>query len=169
MPPNRYYVPLTSFDKIIEAIGVLSLIACCMVPVMFYYELTEQIPVHFDFAGIPDDYGSRSRILILPLVAIIIYSLFFLKHRFQHLITYPIPVTPENRFKLLALTYQMFRMIRVSVALLFFVLIVSTVQVGLGESKRASVYYVIYFLLAIAAIIGIYMYRMISLHKEPDE
>jgi disulfide bond formation protein DsbB len=60
-------------------------------------------------------------------------------------------------------------MIRVSVALLFFVLIVSTVQVGLGESKRASVYYVIYFLLAIAAIIGIYMYRMISLHKEPDE
>ncbi len=138
-------------------------------PSCFISELPEQIPVHFNLAGIPDDYGSRSRILVLPLVAILIYSLFFLKHRFQHLIQYPVPVTPENRFKLLGLTYQMFRMIRLSVALLFLVLIVSTVQVGLGESKRASVYYVIYFLLAIAAIIGIYMYRMISLHKEPEE
>lgn len=169
MQHNRYYVPLTSFDKIVEGIGAFALIGCCLVPIMYYYELPEQIPVHFNLAGIPDDYGSRSRILVLPLVAIIIYGLLFLKHRFQHLIRFPVPVTPENRFKLLRLTYQMFRMIRLSVAILFLVMIVSTVQVGLGESKRAGVYYVIYFLLSIAAIIGVYMYRMITLHKDPEE
>src|SRR5690349_22467499 len=139
MQHNHYYVPLTFFDIIIAVIGVLALIGCGLVPIMFYFELPEQIPVHFDLSGTPDDYGSRSRILILPLVAIIIYSLLFLKYRFQHLIKYPVPVTPENRFKLLSLTFQMFRMIRLSVAVLFLVLIVSTVQVGLGESKRADI------------------------------
>jgi uncharacterized membrane protein len=169
MARNQYYIPLTFFDKTIETIGILALIASCMVPVMFFYELPAQIPVHFDLAGLPDDYGSRSRILVLPLVAILLYAGIFFINRYQHLYNYPVPVTPENKLSLLSLTLQMLRLIRLAVALLFFVLIVSTVQVGLGESKRASTYLIIYFLLAIGAIIGIYMYRMISLHKDTEE
>jgi uncharacterized membrane protein len=165
---NRYHT-LTFFDKTVEVIGVLALIASCVIPVMFYFELPEQIPVHFDIAGVPDDYGSRIRILMLPLVGIILYVGILRVNRYQHLFNYPIPVTPENKSSLLALTFQMLRLIRLSLALLFLVLIVSTVQVGLGESKRATTYIIIYFLLAIGAIIGIYMFRMISLHKDPED
>jgi hypothetical protein len=164
-----FYGPLTFFDKTIEVIGIFALVASCMIPLMFFYELPERIPVHFDMAGQPDAYGSRSMTLIMPVVAISLYAIIFSAARYQHLFNYPVPVTAENKTELLALSQQMLRLIRLAVALLFLVLIVSTVQVGLGESKRANIYFVIYFLLAIAAIIGIYVYRMIRLHKDPED
>lgn len=169
MQRNHFFIPLTFLDKTIEVIGMLALVAAGMIPVMFFYELPEQIPVHFDIAGSPDAYGSRKSILILPLVAIVLYGAIYFLSRFQHAFSYPVPVTAQNHRPLLALTLQMLRLVRLALALLFLSLIASTVQVGLGESKRASIYFVIYFLLAIAAIIGIYMYRMISLHQEAEE
>jgi len=162
-------VPLTVLDKVLEVFGAAFLILARGIPLWYYRQIPEIIPVHFDLAGVPNGKGSRIHIILAPLVGVAIYIGLFVVKRYSNYMNYPVPVTPENREKLLMLTLRMMRWIRVAISLFFMVLVISMVRVGLGLSDRANIFLLIYFLLTLACIMGFFMYRMIQTHRDPAE
>jgi uncharacterized membrane protein len=162
-------VSLTVLDKALEIFGALFLLSSVLAPLYYYSQIPNVIPIHFDLAGVPDAYGAKIHIMLVPWIGVAMYVGIFLIKRYSTKLSYPVPVTDANRNILLTLTLQMMRWIRFIIAVFFMFLVTSIVQIGLGIAQRASVYFVIYFLLALVIIVSLYMYRMIQQHKEPEE
>jgi uncharacterized membrane protein len=161
--------PLNTLDICLEIVGLLSLAAVCVIPIIFFSEMPAQIPIHYDWGGTPESYGPKIRIMVIPLIGVLTYAILYFFRKYSGRLNLPVPVTEANREQMLNLNFQMMRWIRLTVALLFLFIVSSTVQVALGKSQRADTHIMIYFLLAITAIMGIHMYRMINLHQEPED
>ena len=61
--------------RLVNTIAALGLIASFAVALITLPGLPERIPVHFDFRGNPDRYGSRWMILLVPLINTGIYAM----------------------------------------------------------------------------------------------
>lgn len=167
-PMNSRWFALTLFDKVLEMIGAVGLILLLLITVINYGNLPETIPIHFNLGGEPDRYGSRATILILPAAGVLLYTILLLLPRKPGLLNFPVPVTPQNRTRMFQLASQMLRLLRVSVVILFLIILTSTIQIANGQSERLSMRLVPYYLLLLIPVLGFYLYKMIQLHREPE-
>lgn len=81
--------------------------------------LQGRIPVHFDFAGQPNGWGSPSSLLLLPAAAVSLYLLITLVSQFPGSFNFPVRVTTENRPRLEALARQTILSLKVELVCLF--------------------------------------------------
>lgn len=81
-----------------EVFSIL-LLLWSMYPILHYNKLPDQIPVHYNFSGVADAWGSRSTILILPIIALVIYIGFTVLQRFPQIYNYPAGISEENKEK----------------------------------------------------------------------
>lgn len=61
-----------------------------------YKTLPETIPIHFDFDGKADNFGSKKYYYLMPAVLTVIYFLFVFLVRSPELANYPLQITEEN-------------------------------------------------------------------------
>ncbi len=91
--------PLSSVDIIIEALAAICLIYMVTQLIVEYPELDQKVPTHFGANGLPNDWGSKSSLLIFPIVAIVLYAGLTVLNRFPHLFNYPVTITEQNAEK----------------------------------------------------------------------
>lgn len=84
------------FDLVLEVLAATGLAALLGIILPRIPHLPARVPVHFDFAGRPDRWGSRGEFTILPVVALVVFVLLTVVARLPHLANYPVPITPEN-------------------------------------------------------------------------
>lgn len=82
-------------DMVVEAVAFLGF-ALLLVAVVYYPQLPERIPMHFNFAGKVDAWGAKSGLLPLIWIGIGSYLLLTIISRFPHIFNYPVAITPEN-------------------------------------------------------------------------
>ena len=98
MQQKRPQVPpqFTDTDKSLERLCIAFVLGLIVGSILAYVKLPDTIATHFDLAGEPDAWGSKSAIFIFPALAIGIYVLFTLIARQPHILNYPVQVTEEN-------------------------------------------------------------------------
>lgn len=62
-----------------------------------YRDLPEAIPVHFDFEGKPDRYGSKKYAFLTPVIGTLFYILLAYVIRDPGSANYPVKITDDNR------------------------------------------------------------------------
>lgn len=67
-------IRFTLTDKFLEAAGVLTLIVLIGVPLTNYGHLPSEIPSHYGFRGIPDDWSGKASIWTLPFIGFLLYA-----------------------------------------------------------------------------------------------
>jgi len=95
--------------------------------------LKERIPVHFDWAGQADRWGSRSELWALPAIAFGVYFLLTIVPRFSGAFNYPVPVTKENHARLRTRALEMIGWLKAELMLLMAFLVffeVESAQLG---------------------------------------
>lgn len=55
--------------------SVLGILAIFTYVGLQYTSLPQEIPIHFDFSGVPDDFGSKKLIWALPILSVLLYFL----------------------------------------------------------------------------------------------
>jgi uncharacterized membrane protein len=60
-----------------------------------FNKLPKIIPIHFGFDGMPDNFGSKYFIFLLPILALLLY--FFLGYNVKEINNYPVEITKENK------------------------------------------------------------------------
>jgi hypothetical protein len=163
---NSHWRALTFFDKVLETASFSGLILMVFISAFYFNQLPEKIPIHFDLSGQPNDSGARISIFLLPSIGVLFYLLMFFLVRHVRGLNFPVPLTLQNREKMLSLTGQLFRFIRAAVVLFLLLIHTSVVQVALGRSYGINMTLIPIFLLVFIAILTIYIYRMIQLHRE---
>jgi uncharacterized membrane protein len=127
-------IKLTSPDWALELIGVAVLILLIALPFIYLPQLPERIPTHFNGAGIPDGFGSRNSIWILPATGIFMYLLLTVVSAFPQIYNFPVKITQENALVQYRLATRFIRILKTVILVLFLFLCYQTINTALGKS-----------------------------------
>lgn len=123
--------PLESFLLLVALVGVV----CCVAPLALTWSaLPPIVPSHFDAAGRPNAYGSKSWLLLLPALSVILTVGFTILARYPHLFNYPVRVTPENAPRLYRSGRLLLRWMNVALTWVFAFIEWQTLQVVRGNA-----------------------------------
>lgn len=129
-------IPLTPMDILIEIGGWVTLMVLWWLVIMYFDNLPDKIPTHFDFAGKIDSYGSKSSLWGLPLVASIIIIGISILNRFPHIFNYPTTIKPTNAHSLYASATRLLRVLKWSVAIIFLFIEIMVIQKATGSNAN---------------------------------
>lgn len=68
-------VKFTTFQKVIEILTLLVLVAQILYIVISWSDLPNKIPEHYNGAGEIDRWGSKNEILFIPIISVFLYGL----------------------------------------------------------------------------------------------
>jgi len=96
---------------------------------VFYFDLPETIPTHFNLKGKVDDFGNKSTLWILPIINLICYfCLTWVTTKVKpHNYNYPTRVTQKNAPILYAMSIKMVVRLNLGIAMLFLLITVHTI------------------------------------------
>lgn len=103
----------------LEVLNIVVIVGALVYLLIRWRDLPSTIPIHFKGSGEADGWGSRSTLLLLPLIAIAPYVLITIISRFPHTFNFPVAVTEQNASELYRLTVQMLSWLKFEMVLLF--------------------------------------------------
>ncbi|UOY07319.1 DUF1648 domain-containing protein [Muricauda sp. SCSIO 64092] len=87
---------LTTTDKMIGLLGWIALVGIWMLTLFHYSALPEIIPIHYNAAGEADEFGNKSHMLTLPIIATVLFMGLTFLNKFPHKFNYPTKTTTET-------------------------------------------------------------------------
>lgn len=111
-------IALSKFDKLLELVSLILFITLWIICTLELINLPNIIPIHFDFSGKPDNYGSKNTLLILPIIMSLVAILFTYLCKRPHIFNYPSKITKDNAEQQYKLATQMLRVLKIGILFL---------------------------------------------------
>lgn len=102
---------------------------------MHFLCLPDIIPTHFNDSGKADNYGNKSGIFILPVLATILYLGLTQLSRHPRIFNYPLRITVDNARQQYTIATRMIRFLKLSVLVIFTLVILFTYLTTMGFMK----------------------------------
>lgn len=126
----------TAFDYTIGGLAFLLILLQGYLLLQYWSDLPERLPMHYNFRGEPDSYGSKLSILFLPLIGVGLFVMMTFVAMNPQSMNLPVKVTDENREQVYAQGVRFVHVLRLLISVLFAYLLWGTISVGMGwESK----------------------------------
>jgi uncharacterized membrane protein len=160
-PPRS---PVEIVCLLVTTIGALALLG---LTVYWWPRLPAIIPTHFGIDGAPNAYGSKSTILFLPALLLLLTALFSALARYPWAFNYPVVITQENAARQYRRGRTLLAVVNAFMAALFAVIQWQVIQATLGSaghlgaffSPAVIVIFVVLVLIAAIALIAWWMLR----------
>ena len=134
----KLQIPLTGFDKVVEALCWGGLLALWVAAVLAYRYLPEIIPLHFNPAGKIDRYGDKVSVLFMPVIpTVLAIGLTFL-NRYPHTFNYLEEITAANAERNYRMGTRLLRWTKLFMTLIFFsilFMIIKSASKSLSEGE----------------------------------
>ena len=92
----RITLEQNGFDKALEGLALSGLIVLLLLPVVYYADLPDTIPQHFNGSGEADGFGSKTFLWFLPGIGAAIYIFMTMLNRSPHRFNYTVTITEQN-------------------------------------------------------------------------
>ncbi|PWL38068.1 hypothetical protein DKG77_07180 [Flagellimonas aquimarina] len=158
----------TTTDKKLVLIGWVIVILNFVVVLLFYFDLPETIPVHFNLKGEINGFGSKSILWIIPSISASIYmamSILVLKMK-PYYMNYPVKVTEKNAKELYALGIRMLTVMNLTTVIIFLITTLIFVFKIKGIFDTIDTETLIGLWIAIALLPFIYVFKMFNVSKQ---
>jgi uncharacterized membrane protein len=147
---------------ILEAIVSLS----CLVGVSLYLILAwstipAQIPAHYNAAGEVNRWGSKSELIILPIISWVIYGMITLIERFPQAWNTGVRVTEENRAEVYRLLKNMIACVKMITLSIF-----SCLTVLSSLARNLPMWFLLAFLVLLFGTIAYYIVKLTRIRSE---
>ncbi len=153
----------TNFDKFLIALSTIILIFQWIYVIRAIFMLPDIIPTHFNFSGVPDSFGSKFTILLLPILLTIFYIAFSLLSRVPQFYNYPVEITKENAERQYKNSRTMFWCLLTEMSIFFFFTTIQTVRISLNKVSTLGNYALLIFLIAVFSTLVYFIYKIIKL------
>lgn len=158
-PRPRIKLPLSSFDQVIEFIGLAFLVFLIILPLRYYSDLPVRIPVHFNASGAPDGYGSKTTLFLLPAIGLVLWLAMTILTRFPHIFNFPVKITPENAEVQYRLATRMMRILKTLILIMFAFISYKTIQIATGNEAGLGKAFLPVFLIITFGVVLIYLVK----------
>ncbi|MDZ7607116.1 MAG: DUF1648 domain-containing protein [Cyclobacteriaceae bacterium] len=149
--------PLSTLDVVLEGLAAVGVFIMFAQLIRVWSSLPEEVPTHFGASGAPDDWGSKSTLLILPMVALVIYAGFTILSRFPYIFNFPVKVTETNYLTQYRLAKTLLSFVKVTVIGLFLFIQIFTIRIAFGEAAGLGVLFLLLTLAASFVPIVVYL------------
>jgi uncharacterized membrane protein len=158
---------LTKLDWIVEIVALAFLIILIALPIVSFDKLPEIIPTHFNGAGEPDGYGSRSTLWILPLTSVFMYTLMTVLEAFPQIYNYPVEITEENAPAQYRIATRLIRILKTVIMVIFSFISFQTIRTATGGAAGLGKVFLPVFLLLTFGVVLFYIVQSLNnRHKE---
>jgi len=152
--------PLRSVDIIIEALAAICLIYMVTQLIVVYPEIKQQVPTHFGTNGTPDAWGSKTSLILIPVVSIVIYAGLTILNKYPYIFNYPVPITEENASKQYQLAKSLITALKFTTTGLFLYIQLQTISVVKEIQTGLGTYFLI--IILIGSFIPIIIYFILA-------
>jgi len=149
--------PLSTLDIVVEGLAAVGVIIMFAHLIMAWSSLPDMAPTHFGASGKPDDWGSKSTMLILPMVVLAMYAGLTILSRFPHIFNFPVTLTESNAVRQYKLAKSMLSFLKMSVIGVFLYIQVFTIRTAQGEAAGLGMMFLIFTLVGTFIPIVVYM------------
>ena len=139
----RLKVAKRPFDHIVDYIGNVAVSLMIALPIIYWNQLPDIIPSHFNFAVEPDDYGSKWVVVTLPLIGIILFTAMRWIVTKPHIFNYATMITEENAEAQYTMVTRLLRVVNTIVASIFAYLTYAMIHTALGNMSGPGNQFVI--------------------------
>ena len=162
MPRPKIKLPYSWLEKLIQILSFVALLGLIVLTAFSIIHLPERIPTHFNASGLPDGWGGKGALLMLPIIAVILYVAITIIERFSWAYNYAgIEITEENAAYLYRLGRQMLEWVKLIIITDFLYLQWQTTLVARNLSTGLGSWFMPVFLLALFGGIGFSIHKMV--------
>ncbi len=159
MKRPKVKLKLDNWDILMEIIGAIAILISIGVPIYYYNQLPETIPIHYGLNGKPDGYGSKVNIFFLAGIGVVIYIGLKLLTRVPHIMNFPISITESNAEKQYRIITKMLRSLSMVIALLFLSILIETIFLAMEKHFVSGLYFLPVGIVALFGIVGHGIYK----------
>jgi len=156
-------LPLTRSEKILEALGYLTLAALWLSVILNYFDLPDQIPIHFNGVGKADDYRGKNSIFIFPIICTFLFLLVSLRGKNPEDFSYKVKITEENREALYRNQLNFIRVSKIMVSTLFLLISMKTSQLSKSGSEELGIGFLLLCATIVLLPVGYFTYKSYKL------
>ena len=131
---------LTPTDKFIEIIGWCAVVAIWIMTIIYYPELPDTIPIHFDYTGQADGFGGKEKILILPVTTTLLFALMTLLNKFPHIFNYPVEITETNALRQYTIATKLIRFLKLAIVVILGLIEFTSIQIANGQNGLGTLF-----------------------------
>lgn len=146
-------------DWLLEGVAASGLVVLLVVPAVYYAELPDIIPQHFNGRGEADGFGPKATLWLLPILGTGIYAMMTILNRYPHVFNYSVQITPENAEQQYRLATQLIRVLKVFAMSLLAYLVWGTVQMALEKTEALNSWWLWFMLGGNTTLIIWYLYQ----------
>ena len=146
-------------DFMVDTLSWLVITGTWIYALASYKKLPDEIPVHFNFKGKPDSYGSKDSIWLIPIISTALVLLLTLINERPHWFNYPVKITPENAESKYRLATSLMRWLKLMMAIIFAFIVWQTIAVAKQHAPDLGIWFLPVSLLVMFGIIGYYLVK----------
>ena len=165
----RIKLKLNNADKAVEVIGWFSVFYLWYLVIANYNILPDIIPIHHNIAGEIDNFGEKSNILTLPLIATIFYIGLTVLNRFPHIFNYLDKITEKNALIQYTMATRMIRYSKLMFVFTFGLIVIETIQITTGKIFGLGKWFVPLSITLIFVPVIIYIIAVLTLKNKKNE
>lgn len=159
-------IVLSSADWLVEFLALAFMIIIIIMPLIYYDDLPQKIPVHFNSAGEPDGFGSKTTLFLFPAIGLFLYSLLTIISFFPHIFNFPVKITPQNAEIQYRLANRLLRILKALMLMMFAFISFQTIKTALGSSTGLGRIFLPVFLLLTFGVIILYFVQSLN-NRQP--
>lgn len=132
---SKIKLKLTTGDKIIELLSWVAIIVVIVITIASYTNLPDIIPIHYNGAGVADDFGKKQNILALPILAAIYFVFFTILNKFLSVFSYPNNVDKCKILRTRTLITKLIRYLKFIFVVIFGYIEFQTIRYSQGDTQ----------------------------------
>lgn len=149
-------------NKYLNIIGVVLVVALIVITCIYWINAPDIVPIHFNFKGEIDSYGSKNTLFILLPIAIIIYIGLAILSKYPEVCNYCIEINDKNKEKQYSMASTFIRIINVEMLAIFFYIQIS-MAISMNNGKSLSITFLPITLFILFGSVGFYIYKSVKL------
>ena len=149
-------------NKYLDIIGVVLVVALIVITCIYWINAPDIVPIHFNFKGEIDSYGSKNTLFILLPIAIIIYIGLAILSKYPEVCNYCIEINDKNKEKQYSMASTFIRIINVEMLAIFFYIQIS-MAISMNNGKSLSITFLPITLFILFGSVGFYIYKSVKL------
>ncbi len=130
----KIHLPRTSLLTIIDCAAALLLLFVLVLAAMYWQDMPDRIPTHFNIMGQPDGWGGKSGFLTFPVLSLIMFIMLTVFSFFPEIGNYPWEITEENAERQYHLVRLLLGGLKVEIMTIFLYFEWLTIQVGMVKA-----------------------------------
>ena len=131
-PKPKIELTLSTLDRSLELFSNILLIVMWLLTIFVFIKSPTIIPTHFNASGVPNDYGNKNSMLLLPVIATFIFFVITWLNKYPHLLNYGTTITVDSARKQYAQATTLLRFLKLGILIIFTLLILLTYLTSTG-------------------------------------